>query len=198
VFTAAVDLTDLAALHGFARGLVERFGRIDLWVNNAAVLEPMGPLADAGEADLEHHVAVNITSALWTSRLFARHVRTRPGGGVLVNISSGAAVRPYEGWAPYCATKAAVDMLTEVLALEGRASGLRALAVAPGVVDTDMQVAIRAAGEHRFPEIEKFRQLHRDGAFNSPSWVADHILDLAFGAEVPDQVRFRVPPEPAN
>jgi benzil reductase ((S)-benzoin forming) len=194
--TASVDVTDAGALHAFADAVLERFGRIDLWVNNAGVLAPIAPLADAPEAEIEQHVAVNVTAVLLASRLFARQVRDRQRDGVLVNISSGAALRPYEGWAPYCAAKAAVDMLTEVLDVEGRRWGLRAFAVAPGVVDTDMQLAIRAAEEDQFPEVGRFRSLHAEGAFNSPAWVADHLLDLAFGAGVPDQVRFRVPPEP--
>ncbi len=191
----AVDVADHAALAAFAGAVLERFGRIDLWVNNAALLAPVGPLADADPDELATHVAVNVSGVLFGSRLFARHVRERPGEGVLVNVSSGASIQPYQGWAAYCGTKAAVDLATEVMAAEGRASGLRAYAVAPGVVDTDMQQAIRGLDEVTFPEVEKFRQLARDRAFSTPSWVADHLLDLAFGDHPPRQVRLRVPPE---
>jgi NAD(P)-dependent dehydrogenase (short-subunit alcohol dehydrogenase family) len=194
--TAAVDVSDAAALEAFADAVVERFGRIDLWVNNAAVLAPMGPLADADPADLLRHVDVNVAGVLYGSRWFARHVRGREGWGVLVNVSSGAASRPYAGWAAYCAAKAAVDMATEVVALEGRPYGLRAYAVAPGVVDTDMQATIRASDEATFPDIAQFWALHEQGAFNSPMWVADRILDLAFGGAPLTPVLLRVPDEP--
>lgn len=192
----AVDVADPDALGAFADAVLERFGRIDLWVNNAGVLAPVGPLADAEPGDLARHVAVNVAGVLYGSRLFARHVRERAGEGVLVNISSGAATSPYEGWAPYCAAKAAVDMATEVVAREGRSSGLRAYAVAPGVVDTDMQEAVRATDEASFPAVGRFRQLAADDAFNSALWVADHVLDLAFGDDPPTAVRLRVPDEP--
>ena len=193
---ASVDVGDFGSLSVFARAVVRRFGRIDLWVNNAGLLEPMGPLAEASPDAVAGHVRVNVTGAMFGGMIFADHVRGRPGEGVLVNISSGAARRPYAGWAAYCASKAAVDRLTEVMALDERANGLRAYAVAPGLVDTDMQAAIRAQDESRFPEVERFRQVKADGGFNSPAWVADKLLDLAFGHDPPDQPLLRVPPEP--
>jgi NAD(P)-dependent dehydrogenase (short-subunit alcohol dehydrogenase family) len=109
---AAVDVTDHAALARFADQVVDRFGTIDLWVNNAGLLHPIGPLAEADPADVARNVEVNVTGVLHGSAVFARHVRSRPGGGVLVNLSSGAASTPFAGWAAYCAGKAAVDQLT--------------------------------------------------------------------------------------
>jgi NAD(P)-dependent dehydrogenase (short-subunit alcohol dehydrogenase family) len=195
---AAVDVTDADAVEQFAASVVERFGRVDLWVNNAGLLAPIGPLADAAPEELARHIEVNVTGVLLGSRWFARHVRQRGGGGVLVNISSGAARKPYMGWAAYCAAKAAVDLCSEVLALEGRPHGLRAYAVAPGAVDTDMQAMIRDTDESDFPEVARFVELHARGAYNTPSWVADRVLDLAFGGAAVTQVRLRVPPEPAT
>jgi NAD(P)-dependent dehydrogenase (short-subunit alcohol dehydrogenase family) len=193
---AAVDVTDPTALEAFADEVVERFGRIDLWVNNAGVLAPIGPLAEADPAEVAANIAINVTGVAHGSALFARHVRSRPGSGVLINISSGAGTRPYAGWAVYCAAKAAVDQLTRVVALEERASGLAAYAVAPGVVDTDMQAAIRGASTHDFPEVDRFVRIAAEDAFNSPGWVADHLLALAFGSERPAQVTVRIPAQP--
>jgi NAD(P)-dependent dehydrogenase (short-subunit alcohol dehydrogenase family) len=129
---AAVDVADATALDGLADAVVARFGRIDVWVNSAGVLGPVGALADVAPGDLERHVATNVLGTMHGSATFARHVRSRPGDGALVNLSSGAARRPYRGWAAYCASKAAVEMLTEVVGLEERSSGLRAYAVSPG------------------------------------------------------------------
>jgi benzil reductase ((S)-benzoin forming) len=178
---AAVDVTDAAAVDAFAAAVAERFGRIDLWVNNAGVLAPIGPLRDASPAELDAHIRINVGGVLLGSRAFARHVRSRPGGGVLVNISSGAARTVYPGWAAYCGAKAAVDHLTRVVAAEEADAGLRALAVAPGVVDTDMQAVIRATPASEFPALDRFLALARDDAFNSPAWVADQLLLLAWG-----------------
>ena len=193
---ARVDVTDFGALAGFADAVVGRFGRIDLWVNNAGLVEPIGPLAEADPAQVASLVAVNVTGVLYGAMVFAAHVRSRPGGGVLVNISSGTAARPYSGWAAYGGSKSAVDHLTEVVALEEEAHGLRAYAVAPGVVDTDMQAAIRATDGSRFPEVERFRRLKAEGGFNSAPWVAEHLVGLAFGDQAAGRVRLRVPPEP--
>jgi NAD(P)-dependent dehydrogenase (short-subunit alcohol dehydrogenase family) len=181
VVTAVVDVTDPAALDRFCDEVVGRLGRIDLWVNNAGLLAPIAPLRLADPAELRANVEVNVLGVLYGSATFARHVRARAGGGVLVNISSGAATRPYEGWAAYCASKAAVDHATRVVAAEEADAGLRAYAVTPGVVDTGMQAAIRATPVERFPSVERFRELKAAGAYNSPAWVADHILALAFG-----------------
>ena len=196
VVTAAVDVTDPTAVDRFCAAVVERLGRIDLWVNNAGLLAPIAPLRDADPAEVRANVEVNVLGVLHGSAAFARHVRSRPGGGVLVNITSGAASKPYEGWAAYCASKAAVDHATRVIAAEEHGAGLRAYAVAPGVVDTDMHVAIRATPGERFPEVERFRALKRDDAYNSPAWVADHILRLLRDPPADAGVVQRVPDEP--
>ncbi len=199
VVTAAVDVADAGAVDRFCASVVDRLGRIDLWVNNAGLLAPIGPLRDADPDEVRANVEVNVVGVLHGSATFARHVRSRPGGGVLVNITSGAASTPYAGWAAYCASKAAVDQATRVVAAEERDAGLRVYAVAPGVVDTGMQAAIRATPPDRFPAVERFRELRRTRAYNSPAWVADHILDLlrerGDGDDGGDVVR-RVPDEP--
>jgi NAD(P)-dependent dehydrogenase (short-subunit alcohol dehydrogenase family) len=200
---AAVDVTDREARERFAAEVVERFGRIDLWVNNAGLLGPVRPLAHldaATAAAAARTIDVNVTGVLHGSAVFAAHVRTRPGPGVLVNVSSGAAVKPYEGWATYCASKAAVDQLTRVAELEEGRNGLRAYALSPGVVDTDMQAAVRAATVDDFPDVARFVRLKQEERFNTPSWVAEHILALAFGERPPpeeERVTVRVPDQPA-
>ena len=196
--TAAVDVSDAAAVDAFAAAVVERFGRIDLWVNNAGLLAPIGPLRDAPPDALDAHVRTNVGGVLLGSRAMARHVRSRPGGGALVNISSGAASSVYPGWAAYCGAKAAVDQLTRVVAAEEADAGLRAVALAPGVVDTDMHAMIRATSAEDFPAVERFLALKRDEAFNSAAWVADHLLAHAFGDRPADDadVVVRVPDEP--
>ena len=128
----AVDVTDRAALEQFAAAVVERFGRIDLWVNNAGILGPIGPLAELDAAATAEVMEVNAVGVLHGSAVFAAHVRRRPGPGVLVNVSTGAATKPYVGWAAYCASKAAVDQLTRVVALEEARHGLAAYALVSG------------------------------------------------------------------
>jgi len=191
-----VDVTDERGMEDFASRVVSRFGRIDLWVNNAGVLEPIAPLRDVPLADFRAHIDVNLTGVFLGTRIFVRHLRERGGEGVLVNISSGAAWSAYEGWAAYCAGKAGVERLTEVVALEERESGLRAYSVAPGVVDTAMQTTIRATSAEEFPAVERFKEMKRSESFNSGPFVARHLLAIAFDPDArPDEVALRLPAE---
>ena len=197
VVAVRVDVTDAGAVAAFAAGVTERFGAIDLWVNNAGVLEPIGPLGDSDPRAITDHLAVNVMGVVHGAQAFIRHVRARSGGGVLVNLSSGAAEHGYAGWAAYCASKAAVDRLTEVVNLEEAEHGLRAYAFSPGVVDTDMQELIRRCPPERFPAVGRFLELARTQSFNSPAHVADHLLAIAFDpTRRPDGYRVRVPDEP--
>lgn len=201
---AAVDVRDAEAIGAFADRVTADLGHIDLWVNNAGVLDPIGPLRDADIDEVRTHVEVNVLGVLWGSRTFARLVHDRPKRGTLINISSGASRSVYEGWAAYCATKAAVDQLSRVLAAEEADHGLRVVALAPGVVDTDMQATIRATSADRFPAVERFQSLKADDSFNSPAWVADRILELVeagasspdWTAASPDPIVLRIPDEP--
>jgi NAD(P)-dependent dehydrogenase (short-subunit alcohol dehydrogenase family) len=192
---AAVDVTDHAALSDFMDSILARFGRIDLWVNNAGILAPIEFLADADPGEVARNIAVNVVGVANGSSLFAGHVRSRAGSGVLINISSGAAVHPYAGWGPYCASKAAVDQLTRVIALEEGPHGLSAYSVSPGIIDTEMQEMIRGTDEAAFPEVERFRQFATDDVFSSMDWVARHLLEMAFGQDQPESVVARIPDE---
>ena len=189
VVARSVDVTDPAAVEAFAVEVAERLGPIELWVNNAGVLGPIMPLRDADPDEVAANLSVNVLGVVHGTQSFLRH---RAGEAVLVNISSGAASSAYAGWGAYCAAKAAVEQLTDVVALEE--PGIRAYAVAPGVVDTDMQAEIRSTPPDRFPTVERFHDLKRRDAFNSPAWVAQQLLEVAFGDARPAR-RWRIPDE---
>ena len=196
IIVAPLDVTDEEAVDAFSRRVVDRFGGIDLWINNAGVLEPIAPLRDVSSHDFRRAIDVNLMGVFHGTRAFVHHVRQRGTGGVLVNISSGAARNGYAGWSAYCASKAAVDLLTECVQLEERDLGLRAYSIAPGIIDTDMQKTIRGTPADQFPMVEKFRQLKAENAFSSPEWVARHLLEIAFDeAHRPTSVRIGLPPE---
>lgn len=121
------------------------FGRVDGLVNNAATIDPIGHIADTAPSEWRQSVLTN---------LFGPYVcvhgalpRMLAGsGGVVVNLSSGAAHKPIEGWSAYCATKAALAMFTRTLHGEYGAAGINAIGFAPGLVDTGMQSTIRKSG----------------------------------------------------
>lgn len=193
--TGAFDITDAKAVDRFATAVASHLGPIDMWINNAGVLEPMGPQRLHQTADMYHSLAVNVGGVANGTQAFSTRARGWvPARRVLVNISSGAATSIYEGWSIYGAAKAAVNHFTEIIAAEE--PGLLCYAVAPGLVDTDMQSEIRRQDARTFPAVDRFRQVAAEGAFNSPEWVADHLLGLLAGTLAPERVVYRVPDEP--
>lgn len=198
VIVEQLDVSDAALLERFTQRVQEHLGDIDLWVNNAGVLDPISPLRDVSVESFRRHIDINLTGVFLGTRIYVRHVRGRDGGGVLINVSSGAAWNAYAGWSAYCAAKSGVERLTECVALEEKDHGLRAYSVAPGVIDTDMQARIRECTEAEFAEVERFRSLKRDGGFNTVVWVAEHLLRIAFDADAaPESVAHRIPDEKA-
>lgn len=196
VVAVRLDVREEKAVDGFVRRVAERLGPIDCWVNNAGVLDPIAPLRDVEAEDFRRHLDVNLTGVFLGTRAYVRHLRAHGRGGVLINISSGAARNAYAGWSAYCAAKAGVDRLTEVVQLEEEETGLRAHAVAPGVVDTDMQSLIRDTSPERFPALPRFLEMKREGTFNSVGFVAERLLAIAFDpASRPEGVVVRLPSE---
>ncbi len=138
IATDVANLEDVQTL--FTRGRA-RFGRIDALVNNAATLGPIGRIADADPVEWADSLQANIAGQFFCARAALADLPL-----TIVNVSSGAADRPQEGWSAYCAGKAGLAMLTQSLHLEYGALGLRAYGFRPGVVDTEMHVLIRASG----------------------------------------------------
>ena len=183
-----LDVTDADALARFGDAVSERFGAPALWINNAGILEPIGMLRDADPAAFNRHLAVNVGGVYHGSRVFIRLCHTHDRPGTLINIGSGASHSPYEGWGAYCTGKAAVDMLTRVIAEEERPHKIRAFSLAPGVIETGMQELIRGQTEQDFPLVEKFREMHAEGALLDPESPTPAILRLAFRRPAPDVV----------
>jgi benzil reductase ((S)-benzoin forming) len=191
-----VDVRNEADVKRFAEEVSKQFGSIDLWINNAGVLAPMAPIRNVSAGAFREHIDINLAGVFLGSQAYIHHVRETGAGGVLINISSGAAWGGYAGWGAYCAGKAGVALLTQCIALEEESAGLRVHAVAPGVVDTDMQAMIRDASEEDFPALGRFLEMKRDDTFNTVGFVADYILGLAFDpAQKTDEVDVRIPNE---
>ena len=112
----------------------------------------------------------------------------------LVNISSGAANRAIPSWAAYCASKAALNMLTETFYLEEKEKGveIKVYAVAPGVIDTGMQEQIRSASPEQFSAVDNFKQMKKEGVLFTPEEAAlklELLLNSDFSGETKYDLR---------
>jgi NAD(P)-dependent dehydrogenase (short-subunit alcohol dehydrogenase family) len=141
----ACDVSDYAEVAGLVAETNGRFGRIDALINNAGVIEPIASIADSDPAVWARNIQINLNGAYFAIRAVLPGM-IAAGGGTIVNVSSGAAIRPLEGWSAYCAGKAGLHMLTRAIALETAGQGIRVFGFQPGTTDTDMQVLIRASG----------------------------------------------------
>ena len=123
----------------------ERFGSVDILVNNAGVIDPISRIAESDPEQWARVVDINLKGVYNGIRAVLPTMEAQ-GSGVIVNISSGAAVSALEGWSHYCATKAAVLSLTRCTDKEVRDKGIRVVGLSPGTVATDMQRSIKASG----------------------------------------------------
>jgi NAD(P)-dependent dehydrogenase (short-subunit alcohol dehydrogenase family) len=121
---------------------IERFGRVDGLVNNAATNPHFGPLVDTPDAAIDKTIEVNVRGYFYCARAFVRHARTRDGGGSIVSVASVAGIRAAPMQGIYGMTKAAVISMTQTLAFELGASKIRVNAIAPGLVETRFAAAI--------------------------------------------------------
>ncbi len=149
-------------------------------VNNAGVVSPVGMLDRVDAAELAANLAVNLVAPAVLMRRFLHAAATSAKRRRVTNISSGAGRRPIFGWGAYCASKAGLDMLTRVAALEAQAAGTGAevVSLAPGVIDTGMQAVIRSCSPEEFVDVERFRQMKASGELREAGDVADDILRL--------------------
>ena len=143
-------------------------------VNNAGVLQPIGPLELQEVEQVSRAVAVNVAAAFMLAAAFVKATAPAKERRIL-HVSSAAGHKAYAGWSIYCATKAALDHHARCVALD-RTPGLRIASIAPGVVDTEMQAEIRASTDERFPERPRFIAMHRDKAIPSPAAAAAKIV----------------------
>ena len=150
----ACDVSDYPAFQALVAETKARFGRLDALINNAGVIEPIASIAEGDPAVWARNVDINLTGAYHAVRAVLPGMLAA-GGGTIVNVSSGAAIRPLQGWSAYCSAKAGLHMLTRAIALETAGKGIRVFGFQPGTTDTDMQVLIRASGVNPVSQIPR-------------------------------------------
>jgi 3-oxoacyl-[acyl-carrier protein] reductase len=145
VATIACDVSDWTSVQRLAEETRRRFGKIDALINNAGVIEPIAAVAESDPSAWARNIQINLVGAYHAIRAVVP-IMIAARGGTVVNVSSGAAHNPLEGWSAYCSAKAGLAMLTRAVAQEHAAQGIRVFGFQPGTTDTDMQVVIRASG----------------------------------------------------
>ncbi len=139
------DVSCYADVYAAVQTTRQQFGKLDVLVNNAGLIEPIARLADSDPKVWSHIADVNFKGVYYGLRA-AIPPMLEAKGGTIINISSGAANSALEGWSHYCATKAAALSLTRCAHKEYGDQGIRVIGLSPGTVDTEMQIAIRESG----------------------------------------------------
>ncbi|MEY4983913.1 MAG: hypothetical protein RIR62_2179 [Pseudomonadota bacterium] len=145
VMPLSCDVSDWDQVQRAVAAVLDRWGRIDVLVNNAGVIDPIARLADADPAAWGRTQDINLKGVFHGMKAVIPAMRAQ-GGGTIITVSSGAATSALEGWSAYCASKAGALMLTQAAHLEEGPHGIRVLGLSPGTVATDMQRVIRASG----------------------------------------------------
>ena len=152
-------------------------------INNAGVIPAVAPLEAVPPTQVAHALRVGLEAPLLLTGAFlgatSRWVEQGwRGPRRVLNISSGLGRHPMASQAPYCAAKAGLDHFTRCAALDQaqQPHGAKLVSLAPGVIDTDMQVQLRGSETSAFPDRERFVELLRSGVLTSPQQAAARVL----------------------
>lgn len=173
----AVDVSSVASLEALFQAACERFGQVDVLVNNAGIWS-RGDVFEVTEEQWEQVIGIDLKSTFFASQLFVQRCRQAGRPGAIVNTSSINAVRVRPGCAVYNIAKAGVKSATETFALEAGPYGIRVNAVGPGSVPTDLNAAVYAK-----PGVEEaYNATVPLGRRGTKDEIADAVLFLASDA----------------
>lgn len=180
---AAVVLPCDVAQPGALDAAVARLGPVDILVNNAAVIDPIGPMHATDPDAWAAAIDINLTAVFRGIRAVLPGMLAA-GGGTVLTVSSGAAHRPAPGWSAYCAAKAGAAMLTRSLHLEYADRGIRAMGLSPGTVATDMQRRIRASGIGPVAQLDWSAHVPPEWPARALVWMCTAAADPHLGEEL--------------
>ena len=172
-FVMRLDVSDRSQVENMLSVTIERFGRLDVFVNNAAIMKG-GSLIDMDEKNLQEHFDVNIKGAFYCCQLVAKQMIKQGTGGRIIIISSVDGLEAEEGIVAYSSSKASLIMMMKCMAVELSKHKINVNAIAPGWVETDMTVPY--LNDALMKELEKRIPL---GYMAKPAEIAGGALFLA-------------------
>lgn len=177
------DITRYWEVEAAVTACVGAFGGLDVLVNNAGQIEPIAHLGASDPDAWGQVIDVNLKGVYHGMRA-ALPVMIAAGGGSILTISSGAAHHPVEAWSHYCASKAAVAMLTRCVHDENAAQGIRAIGLSPGTVATQMQKEIKASGVNPISKLDWSDHIPPEWPARALVWMAGSDADDFLGQEI--------------
>lgn len=182
-----IDLSDSDAVETSFVNSLKVINKVEVsrivLINNAGTVGKIGPLMTNAALQIQKTIELNTVTPFVLTSLFLKVTQNWPCEKKIINISSGAAAKPYFGWSVYCASKAALDVMTRVVALEQEqcSTGAKIIAIYPGVVDTDMQGEIRKSTLENFVDVQRFLDLKESGSLVAIKAIGKEIyaIDLA-------------------
>lgn len=154
------------------------FAQIKALVNNAGTLEPMAPIKNISLKDWHQALNTNLDAALFLPQLLQNQL----SNGRVLNIGSGAAYFPIQGWTAYCVSKAALAMLTRCWQLESHSIAFAS--VKPGIIDTEMQSIARQGRSMESSQIDFYRRLKEANRLIAPETVAEFLRWILLDVDV--------------
>ncbi len=171
------DVSLMADMQAMAAAAIEKFGGIDILVNNAA--RALGGRVDQiEERDWNTVINTNLTS-VWRGMKVVVPEMIKRGAGAIVNMSSAQALTGFKGWAAYAAAKGGINALTQQTAIDLAPLGIRVNAVAPGTIMTPLNQRIFETIDDPQALIDTWNNAHPIGRFGEAHEVADAVIFLA-------------------
>jgi len=173
-----IDLSDIKAVEKFE---FSQMANHVLLVNNAGLLGEIGPIGTIKDHTIDEVMRVNTIAPQILMNRFIQHYQNKVNSGHILNISSGAGKNPIDGWAAYCASKAALDLFSQTVHLEFKLHDVKNWhihSIAPGVVDTAMQAEIRSANPSTFKSLDRFVALKTDNELATTETVAEKMMTV--------------------
>lgn len=178
----SLDLSDANMLNGLELPFDAKADKVIL-INNAGMLGKVSPFGKQdNESIIKTHILNAIAPAVLSNWIIKKYSETA-SQIVILNVSSGAARYPVASWGNYCSSKASLDMLSRVISLENSNGKVKVFAVAPGIVDTEMQSEIRQANSSDFPDLQRFKDYKDNEQLSDVREVAERLMRIVNNPE---------------